>query len=175
MKIIYFHGLGSEANCEKTIMLKKAGFDVYAPEIDIDPVIAERRLTSFIINVIADTHIGEPVVFVGTSLGAFWAARMNKHFEAYTVLINPRLRPHESLLKYDYIPKELAAKYKFLSYETYDRYRAYFIALQDTDIPVMEEAKLFAYDSNDHRGMSFMPDVIKFLHTIPETTQAELF
>lgn len=174
MKIIYFHGLGSEANCEKVTLLKKAGFDVYAPSINIDPEIAESELTAFIIKVISDTHIGEPVVFVGTSLGGFWAARMNKHFDAYTVLINPRLQPYYSLLRHFY-PKEIADKYAKYPYETEDRYRAYFIALNDTPIPNMKEAKLFTYDSDDHRGMSFMADVIEFLRTIPETTQAALF
>lgn len=153
-------------NNDKVSMLKKAGFEVYAPSININPVIAEDYLVTYIINAIKDTYIGEPVVFVGTSLGAFWAARMNAYFDAYTVLINPRLTPQESLLKYDYLSKDVVAKYAMYPYETEDRYRAYFIALKDTPIPHMEEAKLFTYDSDDHQGISFFGDVINYLKKI---------
>ena len=42
----------------------------------------------------------EEVVFVGTSLGGFWAAEMAKHFGVPSVIINPCLDPNGALRKY---------------------------------------------------------------------------
>lgn len=42
----------------------------------------------------------EEVVFVGTSLGGFWAAEMAKHFGMPSVIINPCLDPNTALRKY---------------------------------------------------------------------------
>lgn len=42
----------------------------------------------------------DDIVFVGTSLGGFWAAMMARHFGTPSVIINPCYDPHSMLRKY---------------------------------------------------------------------------
>lgn len=179
MLVIYFHGFASNPNGSKVDMLREAGFTVFAPEIDIDPDVAEPRLISFIRGVIGAAAIGEQIVFVGTSLGGFWAARMGELFDGEAVLINPAMRPEESLKKYlgpytnyftgeqKMLTAETVAKYARYPSAGSDRHRTYFIARHDAKLVSVPtgEARVFTYESDDHRGMSFFGDVIKYLKT----------
>lgn len=179
MIVIYFHGFASSPNGSKVDMLREAGFTVFAPEIDIDPDVAEPRLVSFIRGVISAAAIGEQIVFVGTSLGGFWAARMGELFDGEVVLINPAMHPEESLKKYlgpytnystgeqKILTAKTVAKYAKYPSAGSDLHRTYFIARHDAKVSSMPTgaAKVFAYESDDHRGMTFFGDVIKYLKT----------
>lgn len=177
MIVIYFHGFASSPNGSKAEILREAGFTVFAPEIDIDPDVAEPQLVSFIRGVIGTADAGEPIVFVGTSLGGFWAARMGELFEGEAVLINPAMHPEESLKKYlgpytnystgeqKILPAETVAKYARYPITGSDRRRTCFIARHDAKASPMPSgaARVFTYESDDHRGMSFFGDVIEYL------------
>lgn len=179
MIVIYFHGFASSPNGSKVDMLREAGFTVFAPEIDIDPDVAEPHLISFIREVIGAAGVGEPVVFVGTSLGGFWAARMGERFDGEAVLINPVMHPEESLKKYlgpyaNYVTgeqkiltAETVAKYARYPSAGSDRRRTYFIARHDAKLVSVPTgaARVFTYESGDHRGISFFGDVVEYLKT----------
>lgn len=179
MIVIYFHGFASGPNGSKVDMLREAGFTVFAPEIDIDPDVAEPHLISFIRGVIGTTAIGESIVFVGTSLGGFWAARMGELFDGAAVLINPAMHPEVSLKKYigpyssystgeqKILADETVAKYAKYPSVGSDRHRTYFIARHDAKLAPLPtgEARVFTYESDDHRGMTFFGDVIEYLKT----------
>lgn len=180
MRVIYFHGFASSPNGSKVDLLRQAGFTVSAPDIDIDPDIAEPYLIDFI-KAEANQHTsigGKRIVFVGTSLGGFWAARMCELFDGAAVLINPAMHPEVSLRKFigpytnystgeqKILTAEMVDKYANYPSAGSDRYRTYFIASQDTkfELPA-NEGKVFTYESADHRGMSFFGDVIEYLKT----------
>ena len=175
MIVIYFHGFASGPNTKKVSLLKESGFNVVAPRIDIDPRIAEKYLVDFIMDTILDNE-NERIILVGTSLGGFWAARMNTYFDIETVLINPALTPEKSLKRFlgaytDYDTRET----KVLTSETVSKYvdfpvfhdeeahlRTYFIAEYDTLVrDYMLRKKV--YKSEDHQGLSFFPDVIEYI------------
>ena len=178
MKVIYLHGFASSPNSKKVDMLREAGFDVVAPIIDIDPGIAEPYLIKFIIDICNSQAHDEKLVIVGTSLGGFWAARMGRPFDITSILINPAMNPEFSLRKaigdnMNYktfesfiLTEEIVAKYS--NYPVSDdssRFQTYFIATRDTPVPV-NAINVFMYDSDDHQGLSFFPDVIHYLKKI---------
>lgn len=175
MKVIYFHGFASSPNGSKVDLLRHAGFTVSAPDIDIDPDIAEPYLIEFIRKVAGTVADGEQLVFVGTSLGGFWVARMSELFNGAAVLVNPAMHPEVSLKKFigpytnystgeqKILTAEIVEKYANYPSAGSNQNRAYFIAKHDTKIDPPDSGKLFVYDSDDHRGMSFFGDVIEYL------------
>jgi len=110
--IIYFHGYGSSQNSDKATRLRQdVDFNVYAFNIDIDPDVAKKHLIDCIdMALIDDLEAPEELVFVGTSLGAWWASKMAALYDCKAVLINPSVDPANSLLKYG-VPKEICDKY----------------------------------------------------------------
>ena len=180
MRLIYFHGFASGPNGSKVDILRRAGFTVSAPDIDIDPDIAEPYLIEFIRQEeIKYNSIDKRCTFIGTSLGGFWAARMGELFEDAAVLINPAMHPEVSLRKFigpytnystgeqKMLTAEIVDKYASYPSAGSDRYRRYFIAEHDTKLDPLptNEGKVFTYASADHRGMTFFGDVVEYLKT----------
>jgi predicted esterase YcpF (UPF0227 family) len=99
--VVYFHGYKSSANSDKVAMLREAGFETYAWNIDVDPAVSLPRLTNYIDDMLLD-NMHEPceIFFVGTSLGAWYASNMGHLYGVQTILINPCYNPKESLAKY---------------------------------------------------------------------------
>lgn len=130
--VIYFHGYGSSANSGKTEQLRNAGFETYSWDIDIDPDISIKRLEERILDMILD-YLNEDIelFFVGTSLGAWYAAEMAERFNSENVfLINPSYNPSESLKKYG-VPLSICEKYNDLEFKNY---HTIYIGAEDTVI-----------------------------------------
>lgn len=160
-------------------MLKAAGFTVSAPEIDVNPNIAELALVRFIQD--EQERYGDSdkqCVFVGTSMGAYWAARMNLFFDVTTIMINPAMKPEIVLKKFvgeylnyktlemGYLSDEDVNEYiKYPVTEDSARFRTYFIANKDTPVPETT-SRVFQYNSDDHQALSFFDDVIHYLKLI---------
>ncbi len=179
--IVYFHGLGSSPRSDKVSALSEAG-TVVAPSINIDPDIAEAYLDDYL-RLIINTHRkngGDKVIFVGTSLGGFWAARMGQKWDATQILVNPSMEPEKSLWKYvgsGYTDYNENVK-KSLTYEDIEKFskyssdgdlynRHFFIAEHD---PVVTPCFIpdyhpyvRRYDSDDHQGNSFFDDVVSHI------------
>lgn len=114
--VVYFHGYGSNKNTSKVAELRTAlpGVNVHSFDIDIDPEIAERELEAHIDSMLLDDmHARENVIFVGTSLGAWWASKMSRRYRTRAIAINPSLHPSASLRKYG-VPEDICAKYSEL-------------------------------------------------------------
>ena len=93
-KVIYFHGYGSNSSSEKAIALS-FNYYVEAPTIPIKYDDALSALTDYL----TSTCTGEEV-FVGTSLGGYWACKMAEKLGYPAVLINPSCRPSKTLSLY---------------------------------------------------------------------------
>jgi hypothetical protein len=91
MKIIYFHGFGSTGNSAKTRSLKAMfGNDtVWCPDLPVSPSDVVELVDSFITN-----HTDDRIIFVGTSLGGFYANYFAQLYHVPAVLINPSTEPH---------------------------------------------------------------------------------
>jgi predicted esterase YcpF (UPF0227 family) len=90
MKIIYLHGFGSSGDSEKSRALKAAYGEqsVISPDLPMDPdsVIA-------MIATIVNANVDYPLIFVGTSLGGFYANFFAQRHDAPCVLVNPSTKP----------------------------------------------------------------------------------
>lgn len=99
--IVYCHGYGSSAKTDKVERLKKFG-DVYA--WDINPETPQQSISSLdykTFDVLLDNFTSEELlIFVGTSLGAWYAWKLGKLFDAQTILLNPCYNPKEMLKKF---------------------------------------------------------------------------
>jgi len=95
--IVYFHGFGSSPSSEKVLGLRQVFDSVEAPSIPIDFDEAFEYLTSYI----QDLQIkGRPLIFVGTSLGGYWAALLSRQFKTPALIINPSCTPKQTLGRY---------------------------------------------------------------------------
>jgi predicted esterase YcpF (UPF0227 family) len=96
-KIIYINGFAGGGPSPKVDALEKAfPGDVIVPYTPARADEAYRKLYHEIGKVDPD----EELIFVGTSLGAFWAALFSSHFRCSALLLNPALDPATTLQKY---------------------------------------------------------------------------
>ena len=92
--VIYLHGFASKGESPKSMALAEnlVNHTVVAPDLPINPVEVER-----IVNDIVESHHERPVVFVGTSLGGFWANYFAQRFDAPCVIANPSPQPSATM------------------------------------------------------------------------------
>lgn len=110
--VVYFHGYGSSPNTDKVAALRDGlGVPVHAFPIDVDPDVARAQLTHNIdMLLLDDMHAPDRVVFVGTSLGGWWASEMADLYGVPAVVINPSRDPARTLDRYG-VPELTRAKY----------------------------------------------------------------
>lgn len=97
--IVYFHGFASSNNSNKVTMLKNRFGDdhVIAPNLPFNPIEVS-KLTAEIVNDFAINYKNQDsLIFVGTSLGAFYANYFGHLYDCPMVLVNPSVYPSESL------------------------------------------------------------------------------
>jgi predicted esterase YcpF (UPF0227 family) len=160
---VYFHGYNSSANSNKVEQLREAGFETYSWDIDIDPNISIPFLDNKIMDVLLD-NINEEMdlVFIGTSLGAWYAAKLAEHFiNVRTILINPSHDPKNSLLKYG-VPESLCEEYTPIVFnENHEIYIGSEDNVIDFSSVVFSPAKTYLVEGADHRFKEHFNIVIK--------------
>jgi len=100
--IFYFHGFGSHANSRKVKILKEhfksnntkfvaVSYNTYDPDKAYNTLkeVVERNISK-----------GYEPIFVGTSLGGYWAKMFASDYSGYMVGANPSFYPKTSLVKY---------------------------------------------------------------------------
>lgn len=107
MIVVYFHGYGSSANSDKVTELKKHFSEVYSTNIPLDFDEAQKHLIDEIYKLL---YSGRQLLFVGTSLGGYWATRMSNYFKVPAVIINPSCSPRTTLQRYG-VPSSTFEKY----------------------------------------------------------------
>jgi uncharacterized protein len=97
MKIVYLHGFGSQGHSTKSDQLRaKFGEDqVVSPDLPIDP-----HQVKQIIDHIVVSNRSWPLIFVGTSLGGFYAKWAAHHYDCPAVLVNPAVHPSKTLYQW---------------------------------------------------------------------------
>lgn len=94
--IIYFHGFGSTGSSKKVELLKDRFQNVVAPDLPFDP----NEIKTLVESIVADfykNNRGDKLVFVGTSLGGFYANYFAHLYDCPAVLVNPSLEPENTL------------------------------------------------------------------------------
>ena len=167
--VFYFHGLNSNINSEKVQKLKQHFTKVYCFPIDIDYQLAYQELTTAIDNVLLDGMFEDiGVVFVGTSLGGFWAGHLANLYDCKAILINPVFDPKTALNNLG-VDQELCNEYPDLKPK---RKHHVFISVNDEVLTFPEECltkyqNVYKYTNSDHRfsGPEFN-DVIALIERI---------
>jgi len=154
MFVIYLHGFAGIGMGDKSQAFVNAfGKEhVSSPDLPVNPIEVEK-----IINNIVRKNEDYPLIFVGTSLGGFWANYFSQKWDTLCVIVNPATRPSKSLKKYlgktisKYTKKEIivteedlleyAKIEKYLSENTNENNISMFIANDDSIISPEETLK----------------------------------
>jgi predicted esterase YcpF (UPF0227 family) len=98
--VIYLHGFASVGESPKSQSLRDALSEhvVFAPDLPVNPNEVIQKVNDLVRNVES-----WPLVFVGTSLGGFWANYFSQKYDAPCVLVNPALTPSKTL--YEWVGK----------------------------------------------------------------------
>lgn len=151
--VVYFHGFGSSAQTDKVQMLRDAGFETYAWDINVDPMVSLPDLTSKIDSMLLDDlHTPIELFFVGTSLGAWYASNLAHLYGVNAVLINPAYNPSEALKQFN-VSQEILDNY--LIDVHFSPHQKVFIGSEDTVIDFngvdFGGADVTVVDGADHR------------------------
>ena len=100
--IIYIHGFSSSGQGIKALQTKKYfGEDrVMTPSLSYIPALAMETLEQMVVAL--KKH--ETVSLIGSSLGGYFAIYLAEKYDLKAVLINPSIRPYETLKKVDLYP-----------------------------------------------------------------------
>jgi len=101
--IIYLHGFNSGGNAHKATWLRRhcAPIVVLSPTYEPHrPHDAVRDLRKFIARLDRENPDDPKRMLIGSSLGGFWAQYLAPEFGASLVLINPSVRPDETLARH---------------------------------------------------------------------------
>jgi len=101
--IIYLHGFNSGGQSQKAAWLREhlTPAPVYAPDYPAHRAReALRVLRKFIRRLRRENPRDDKLMLIGSSLGGFWAQRLAPEFGARIVLINPSMRPDETLARH---------------------------------------------------------------------------
>lgn len=98
--ILYFHGFASSSNSNKAKILKKyisknyKNAEIIIPDIDNNFKLAVNQIHELI------DSAKHPIVFIGSSLGGYYASYFSSKFKTKSVLINPAIPPLEDFEMY---------------------------------------------------------------------------
>ncbi len=97
--IVYLHGFASTGNSSKVDLLRQRFGDdmVVAPDLPFDPTEVVSMVDTIVTKFMENRKPDEKLVFVGTSLGAFYANYFGHIYDCPIVLVNPSGNPSESM------------------------------------------------------------------------------
>jgi len=97
--IVYLHGFASFGSSSKVDALRaRFGTEaVVAPDLPFDPSEVEKLIEGIVYQFLKNRNSNEKLIFVGTSLGAFYANYFGHKYECPIVIVNPSGNPSETL------------------------------------------------------------------------------
>ena len=109
MNLIYIHGLDSDANSTKGLLLEKycqqyhPDINVLRPDLNKSPAQVREQLLSLIegLNNSQDEQTGSSnTVLVGSSLGGYFSTLISNQIDCPALLLNPSTQPHVTLQRF---------------------------------------------------------------------------
>ena len=103
MNLIYIHGLDSDANSTKGLLLDKycqqrhPDITVHRPDLNQPPQLVFDKLLKLVAELDADSK----VILVGSSLGGYFATLVSNETGCPALLINPSTQPHITLQRFE--------------------------------------------------------------------------
>lgn len=102
MNLIYIHGLDSDANSTKGVLLEKycqhhhPDINVLRPDLNKSP----QDVFDKLISLVEEWGSDSKVVFVGSSLGGYFSTLVSNHKGCAALLLNPSTQPHVTLQRF---------------------------------------------------------------------------
>ena len=102
MNLIYIHGLDSDANSTKGMLLEKycqhhhSDINVLRPDLNKSP----QDVFDKLISLVEEWDSDSKVVFVGSSLGGYFSTLVSNHTGCAALLLNPSTQPHVTLQRF---------------------------------------------------------------------------
>ena len=102
MNIIYIHGLDSDANSTKGILLESycqqhhADINVYRPDLNSAP----EQVFEQLVRLLTELNREDKTVLVGSSLGGYFSTLVSNHTGCPALLLNPSTQPHVTLQRF---------------------------------------------------------------------------
>ncbi len=102
MNIIYIHGLDSDANSTKGILLESycqqldADITVYRPDLNSAP----EQVFEQLVRLVTELNREDKTVLVGSSLGGYFSTLVSNHTGCPALLLNPSTQPHVTLQRF---------------------------------------------------------------------------
>ena len=102
MNIIYIHGLDSDANSTKGILLESYGqqhhadINVYRPDLNSAP----EQVFEQLVKLVTALNGKDKTVLIGSSLGGYFSTLVSNHTGCAALLLNPSTQPHVTLQRF---------------------------------------------------------------------------
>ncbi|WP_413191304.1 YqiA/YcfP family alpha/beta fold hydrolase [Psychrobacter sp. AT9] len=102
MNIIYIHGLDSDANSTKGILLESycqqhhADINVYRPDLNS----AHEQVFEQLVKLVTALNTEDKTVLIGSSLGGYVSTLVSNHTGCPALLLNPSTQPHVTLQRF---------------------------------------------------------------------------
>lgn len=102
MNIIYIHGLDSDANSTKGILLESycqqhhADINVYRPDLNSAP----EQVFEQLVRLLTELNTEDKTVLIGSSLGGYFSTLVSNHTGCAALLLNPSTQPHVTLQRF---------------------------------------------------------------------------
>ena len=102
MNIVYVHGLDSDANSNKGLLLESYCLKNY-PNIKVhrsDLNQAPEQVFSYLINLVTELSKDSKIVLIGSSLGGYFSTLVSNYTGCAALLLNPSTQPHITLQRF---------------------------------------------------------------------------
>ncbi|HCI77123.1 MULTISPECIES: YqiA/YcfP family alpha/beta fold hydrolase [unclassified Psychrobacter] len=102
MNLIYIHGLDSDANSTKGILLERycqrhhPDINVYRPDLNSAP----EKVFEQLARLVTELNREDETVLVGSSLGGYFSTLVSNHTGCAALLLNPSTQPHVTLQRF---------------------------------------------------------------------------
>ena len=102
MNIIYIHGLDSDANSTKGVLLEgycqqhHADINVYRPDLNSAP----EQVFEQLVRLLTELNTEDKTVLIGSSLGGYFSTLVSNHTGCAALLLNPSTQPHVTLQRF---------------------------------------------------------------------------
>ena len=102
MNVIYIHGLDSDANSTKGILLESycqqhhADINVYRPDLNSAP----EQVFEQLVRLLTELNTEDKTVLIGSSLGGYFSTLVSNYTGCPALLLNPSTQPHVTLQRF---------------------------------------------------------------------------
>tara|TARA_R110000787_G_scaffold79198_11_gene173181 strand:- start:22184 stop:22816 length:633 start_codon:yes stop_codon:yes gene_type:complete len=102
VNLIYIHGLDSDANSTKGILLESycqknhSDIKVYRPDLNQSP----EQVFSYLTDLVTELKKDNKTVLIGSSLGGYFSTLVSNHTGCPALLLNPSTQPHITLQRF---------------------------------------------------------------------------